>query len=271
MSTGPGSQARAFLLYFVRLIRFNFCMDTLELILVAAACVAVAGAIKGFVGLGFPTAALGLLTLTLPPRVAISMILLPMLVSNVWQLFRAGEVRETIRRHWRFALVLAIGVSLTSYLSQGVDDRLLLALLGVAILLFVLLSWCDAVPRIPPHRLRLIEGISAVLSAILGGLTAAWAAPMTAYLVALRLSPVEFLRATGFLIAVGSFPLCATFLGLGYMTPRQATLSAALVLPTLLGFYLGERLRKRASPAQFRNGLLWVFLGLGLNLLYRAL
>ena len=86
-------------------------MDMTELLIVAAVFVAIAGAIKGFVGLGFPTAAMGLLTLTLPPRVAIAMILFPMLFSNIWQYVRAGDLLGTARRHWRFAVILAIGVN----------------------------------------------------------------------------------------------------------------------------------------------------------------
>ncbi len=245
-------------------------MDMIELLIVAAGCVAVAGAIKGFVGLGFPTAAMGLLTLTLPPRVAIAMILFPMLFSNIWQYVRAGKLMETARRHWRFAIVLAIGVSLVSYTTQDVDDRLILAFLGVAILLFVGLSWTGAVPQIPPHRVRLFEGVSAVASAVIGGLTTGWAAPMSAYLIALRVSPPDFIRATGFLISAGSLPLCLSYLHLGHMSGQQAAISGFLVLPTIAGFFVGERLRYRVSNAQFRSALLWVFLALGLNLLYRA-
>lgn len=236
----------------------------------AGACVAVAGAIKGFVGLGFPTAAMGLLTLTFPPRVAIAMILLPMLFSNIWQYVRAGELWETARRHWRFAVILAVGVSLVSYTTQDVEDRLILGFLGVAILLFVVLSWKGAVPEIPRHRLRVVEMVAAVASAIIGGLTTGWAAPMSAYLIALRVEPADFIRATGFLITAGSLPLCLSYLHLGHMTGQQAALSAGLVLPTLAGFYLGEQLRHRVSNAQFRSALLWVFLALGLNLVYRA-
>ncbi len=245
-------------------------MDIVNLLIVAAACVAIAGAIKGFVGLGFPTAAMGLLTLTLPPRVAIAMILFPMLFSNIWQFLRAGDLKETIRRYWRFAVILAIGVSLVSYTTQDVQDRLILAFLGVAILLFVGLSWVGAVPQIPPHRERLFETVSAVASAVIGGLTTGWAAPMSAYLIALRVSPAEFIRATGFLISAGSLPLCLSYLHLGHMSAEQAALSGFLVIPTLAGFFVGEQLRKRVSNAQFRSALLWVFLGLGLNLLYRA-
>lgn len=246
-------------------------MDMTELLIVAAVFVAIAGAIKGFVGLGFPTAAMGLLTLTLPPRVAIAMILFPMLFSNIWQYVRAGDLLGTARRHWRFAVILAIGVSLVSYTTQDVDDRLILGFLGVAILLFVALSWKGAVPMIPPYRLRVVEVIAAVASAIIGGLTTGWAAPMSAYLIALRVEPADFIRATGFLITAGSLPLCLSYLQLGHMSAEQAMISAALVLPTIAGFTLGERLRRRVSNTQFRAALLWVFLGLGLNLLYRSL
>src|SRR5439155_11491499 len=50
-----------------------------------AAVFVVAGGVKGMAGLGLPTVAMGLLSLALPPSEAASLLLLPSLVTNVWQ------------------------------------------------------------------------------------------------------------------------------------------------------------------------------------------
>ena len=48
-----------------------------------------AGIVKGFLGIGLPAAAMGLLTLIIPPTEAISLLWLPILFSNMFQFGRA--------------------------------------------------------------------------------------------------------------------------------------------------------------------------------------
>ena len=91
------------------------------------------------------------------------------------------------------------------------------------------------------------------------------------YLSTKRVDKDEFVRATGFLIAVGSLPLCFAYIKIGFMTGQLASISAAMLVPTLAGFSTGELLRKRLSVQAFRNAILIVFVFLGLNLLRRAI
>ncbi|RUZ51274.1 sulfite exporter TauE/SafE family protein, partial [Mesorhizobium sp. M7A.F.Ca.CA.004.05.2.1] len=46
-----------------------------------------AGFVKGVVGMGLPTVAMGLLAVTMPPAQAAALLLSPSLVTNLWQLF----------------------------------------------------------------------------------------------------------------------------------------------------------------------------------------
>jgi uncharacterized membrane protein YfcA len=50
-----------------------------------------------------------------------------------------------------------------------------------------------------------------------------------------------------------------------------ALASAAMVVPTIVGFTLGEWLRRRLHAARFRRAVLLLFLLLGLNLIRRSL
>ncbi|MFB5226655.1 hypothetical protein ACE4ZA_03725, partial [Acinetobacter baumannii] len=45
-----------------------------------------AGLIKGVVGMGLPTVAMGVLSLVMAPASAAAMLIVPSLVTNVWQL-----------------------------------------------------------------------------------------------------------------------------------------------------------------------------------------
>ena len=64
------------------------------LLLFIAAALLLAGFIKGVVGLGLPTVAIGLLAVTMQPSRAIAIVIVPAIVTNIWQTF-AGPTCAT--------------------------------------------------------------------------------------------------------------------------------------------------------------------------------
>lgn len=246
-------------------------MSGLETILLATAALLIAGTIKGFVGLGLPTVSLALLSLVFAPREAMGLILVPMLMTNFWQMLRGPDLMGVMMRYWRFAVVLAICVSATIWFSQSASNRVLILALGFVVLAFVAVSWRDLVPAVPPHLERPVEFALAAFAGLIGGLTAAWAAPMAMYLKTRKVSPDEFVQASGFLITAGSLPFIIMFLVVGHYEISGLGVSATLLIPTLAGFTIGERLRRGIDPKAFHRVLMIVFLGFGLNLIYRGL
>ena len=54
-------------------------------VLAVGASFILAGFVKGVVGLGLPTVAMGLLGLVMPPLEAAALLIVPSMVTNVWQ------------------------------------------------------------------------------------------------------------------------------------------------------------------------------------------
>jgi uncharacterized protein len=246
-------------------------LDQPLVILLVVVAFLLAGAVKGAAGMGLPTMAVGLMTLVLDPRSAIALILIPMLFSNAWQAWRSGQVVRAARTYLPFALALMIGVAASIALSRDAPDAVLFATLGGAILIFVVVSASRWAPRIPARRDRAAQLIAGAISGLMGGLTSVWAPPMAIYLAARHTPKDEFVRASGLLIFLGSIPLVAGYVAQGFLTLGTAVTSVALLVPTFVGFALGERLRHTMSETTFRRFLLGVFLLMGLNLLRRAI
>ncbi len=230
-----------------------------------------AGTVKGAIGIGLPAMAVGILTLFIEPKQAVAIILFPMLVSNIWQCYRGRMFWLTLRRYWMFAVVLFVGVGATNLTLGGIADKYLLGVTGVVILVFVAVSFGFRMPRLPDRLDRPAQFGFGVISGLMGGLTGVWGPPMVIYLSARQTEKDEFVATTGLLILVGSLPLLGGYLAQGFMDRQLAVVSATMVVPTLIGFTLGEYLRSRMSTEKFRRVLLFVFLGLGLNLIRRAL
>lgn len=243
----------------------------LTTILIASLSLLVAGTIKGAVGLGLPTTALGLMTLALDPRAAIALVLIPMMTTNLWQVYRQGELLRALRTYMPFALALAVGVVVTLLLTHDAPDRFLFGTLGGAILIFVAISVTRWQPAISDRWDKRAQVGFGLVGGALGGLTSVWAPPMAIYLAARHAPKAEFVRACGILIFCGSIPLALGYIVGGFLTATTAAVSCGLLVPTLAGFAIGERLRHSLSEAQFRRWLLVVFFLMGLNLIRRAI
>lgn len=241
------------------------------ILLVASLAFLLAGTIKGAAGLGLPTAAIAGMTLVLDPRVAIAIILFPMLVLNAWQWISTGDLARSARQYAPFSIILFVCVALTAFFAKDVEDQYLMILLGCVIILFVVISWSGKLPVLPAkHDLKAQLGFG-LFAGVIGGMTSAWAAPMGMYLNMRDTPKEEFVRASGFMITVGSLPLCLAYAQIGFLTGPLALTSLVMIVPAMIGFAIGAAVRNRLSQRIFRTVVLVVFLVLALNLIRRAI
>lgn len=229
-----------------------------------------AGTIKGTVGIGLPTTSIGIMSQFADPRLSITVAVLPIVAGNAWQLFRSGDALGTLKRYGLFAAFILIVLFITAILAAEVPTGAIVIMLGLVIVAFSLINLVFQPPALPARFDRIGQVAGGISAGILGGLTAIWAPPVAIYLLARRVDRDEFVRATGALFFIGSLPLFAGYVLNGQLSGSTAQLSAALIVPTLAGFTLGELVRKRLDASRFRTAVLVMFLLMGLNLLRRA-
>ena len=242
-----------------------------DIVLLALLVFLLAGTIKGVVGIGMPTTSIGVMSQFTDPRLAITLAVFPIVVANGWQMYRAGNILGTVRRYWIFGAVLGVVLLATSLLATSISTTILVTLLGIMIVLFSITSLALKPPILPEKYDRIGQVVAGTLAGISGGLTAIWGPPMIIYFLSRRLDKDEFVRASSVLLLAGSIPLLIGYINNGLLDGPTATLSAILVIPTLLGFTLGELVRRRLGSEKFRTLVLILFLLMGLNLLRRAL
>jgi len=88
------------------------------LILIAAAFL-LAGFIKGVIGMGLPTVAMGLLAVTMQPSHALAIVIVPAIITNIWQTFVGPYLRDIIRRLWPLMAGMVIGIWLNAGMLTG--------------------------------------------------------------------------------------------------------------------------------------------------------
>ena len=167
----------------------------IDLALAATAAVAftAAGIVKGVVGLGLPLTAIAVLTLAMGLREAVPLIIVPVLVTNFWQMTQGGMLLPLVRRFWTMIAPLGVGAWLGTVLLFAIDETLVGALLGAVIIVYSLVNIFAIRFRVPAgHEAWYSPGVG-LLSGLLTGLTGSVGAPVAIYFQALGLDRETFL------------------------------------------------------------------------------
>ena len=180
---------------------------TADLSVIVATSFFIAGIIKGVIGIGLPTTALTLLTLSVSPLEAIGLNVMPMVITNLYQLFRAENIKQLFSSYWRFASILIIFMTGSALLAASLGNDIIRLMIALSILAFTLNQLFGHALYLPSHLDRLFQYVLGGLAGIIGGLTSTWGVPITIYLVMKNVSPRQFIDATGFLITAGCVPI----------------------------------------------------------------
>ena len=221
-----------------------------------------AGFVKGVIGFGLPTVSVSLLTAFQGLEAAIVIMLLPSLLTNVWQGIVGGHFVDLIRR---FLWLLVFGVLLTWMTSRALTGEnlpLFVVLLGVAIVVSSASSILGVKIPDPGRHERWLSPIIGGVSGGSSGVTGVFVLPAVDYLRALVLSRDQLIQVMGIWFSVATISLGSSLSYHGLVAGSLGLLSAAGVVPAFAGMMLGIRLRTRLSPDVFRM----VFL-IGLSLL----
>ena len=237
---------------------------------IAAAVFVVAGAVKGVVGLGLPTVAMALLALLVAPTHAALLLIVPSLVTNVWQ---AGPWR-TLAPLLPRLVVLQAGVCLGTWaglaLWNAPGGAASPLTLGAVLVAYGAWGFAARPWRMSESVSRRLAAPAGVVTGLVTAATGVFVVPAVPWLQALGLTRDELVQAMGLSFSVSTLALAV---GLGLTTPvgwNEAAASALVLPPALAGMAVGARLRRRLSPQAFRTGLFAALVVLGVHLLWQA-
>lgn len=246
-------------------------MWSAEVLAVVAGTFLLAGCVKGVIGLGVPTVSLALLTATLGLTPAMALLLLPSLITNLWQAVIGGALGPILRRLWPLLLAVCLGTWVGVRVLAQADTGLLSALLGGLLCVYSALSLVRPSLRPPGRAERWLAPLVGGVNGILTGLTGSFVVPGVLYLQALGLPRDTLVQAMGVLFTVSTAALAAALGGYHLVSGDLALLSAAAVVPALIGMQAGRLVRQRLSEAAFRRVFFIALFLLGAWIAVRAL
>ena len=244
---------------------------SVESIAFVAAVFLLAGWVKGVVGMGLPTVAMGALGLVMPPVQAAALLVVPSLVTNVWQ-FVTGPAKALVLRRLALMMVfVCLGTALGIPFLTSASTRWPAVALGAVLAVYALLAFLLPRFTVPARAEPALSPVIGAITGVLTGATGVFVVPAVPYLSALGLSRDELVQALGLSFTVSTVALA---LALGWRSSLDAsTLFASLLalLPALLGMALGQRTRGRIDPVAFRRAFLLAMFALGSYMVARGL
>ena len=113
---------------------------SVTMLLITAAVFTLAGFIKGVIGLGLPTVSVGLLAIAMPPAHALAIVIVPAIITNIWQTFAGPYLRDIVRRLWPLMLGTVIGIVSCAGLMTGPYARFGTIILGVLLVIYAIVG-----------------------------------------------------------------------------------------------------------------------------------
>jgi hypothetical protein len=245
-------------------------MSDISLIVVASLIFVLAGFVKGVLGQGLPTVAVGLLSVIVSPGEAAALIVIPALLTNIWQAWFGPSLWPLFRRLWPTLLASFVGTFAITALGLGLltpeGAAVARRLLGVALILYGLLGVSRIDLRVPPQTEPWLGPALGFATGVVGSATGVVMFPIIPYIQGLGLERDDLVQAQGMSFTVSSLALTFVVLGNGTLNTTNAALSLLAMAVSFVGMFLGQYVRQFLRPDVFRLIFFLGMLALGVHL-----
>jgi uncharacterized protein len=225
-----------------------------------------AGFVKGVIGLGLPTVSMGLLAVTMPPGQAIAIVIVPAIVTNVWQTFGGPYLRDIMRRLWPLMAGTVAGIWLNAGLLNGPYAPYGTVVLGALLVIYAILGLSKINFKVARRDEKWIGGIVGVATGVVSAATGVQVIPSMPYLQAIGMEKDELVQALGVFFTVATVALAFNLTTAGLLTAATALPGAVAMVASFTGMFIGQAVRTRMQPDVFRRWFLIAMILLGLYL-----
>ena len=246
--------------------------DMILILAMAGFAFLLAGVVKGVLGQGLPTVAVGLLSLIMSPGEAAALIVIPALLTNLWQGWFGPSFAPLLKRLWPTLLASFLGTFVATALGLGLLTPEAAALarkaLGIALILYGILGVSRVRLQVPPRTEPWLGPVMGAANGAVSTATGVFMFPVIPYIQSLGLQRDDLVQAQGISFSVSSFALMLVVFANGTLNASNATASLVAMVVTFIGMFVGQYVRKLVHPDIFRTLFFLAMLVLGVHLAF---
>jgi len=233
-------------------------------LLFIAAVFLLAGFVKGVVGLGLPTVSMGLLAVTMAPSKALAIVIVPAVVTNIWQTFVGPYLPDIMRRLWPLLVGTALGIWLNAGSLTGPYPHYLPVMLGIILVIYAILGLSQVAFKVARRNEKWVGGVVGVTTGLISAATGVQVIPSMPFLQAIGMEKDELVQALGVFFTVATVSLTVNLTASGLLTAATALPGAIAMACSFAGMFIGQALRTRMPADAFRRWFLIAMIFLGL-------
>src|SRR5947199_5654645 len=224
-----------------------------SLLLLIAVAFLLAGFVKGALGLGLPTVSMGLLAVSMPPAHALAIVIVPAIITNIWQTFVGPYLRDITRRLWPLMAGTAIGIWCSAGLMTGPYARYGTIVLGILLVIYAIVGLSKFNFHVAPANEKWVGGIVGLITGVVSAATGVQVIPSMPFMQAIGMEKDELVQALGVFFTTATVALAFNLTAGGLLTPANAVPGAVGMACAFAGMYIGQTVRARMPADAFRR------------------
>lgn len=228
------------------------------------------GVVKGVIGLGMATVTLAILAVSFDLPTAMALLLIPSLVTNIWQALAGNNFRELLSRIWPFLLMATVCVWFGGRALVSFNLSVLSALLGLILVFYAVISLGGFKFNLGRGQETWAGLLIGSANGILTGMTGSLIVPGIMYLQAIGLTKNMLVQAMGMLFTVSTIALAIVLGRNNLLTMQLGLISLGGLVPAIIGMIIGQSVRNLMSEQQFRRIFFIALLLLGAYIIFGA-
>lgn len=240
---------------------------------ITAAILFIAGVAKGATGIGMPVVGVPLLSTVITVKRAISLITLPLVITNIAQALEGGQIRNELRRLVFPVLGFVPGCLLGFEILFRSDEHTAKTVAG---LMLVLAAALTALTRRGAHfwsrtYTKSMGSVAGVSAGLIAGMSGVAGPPVFIYLLGFDPKPKEFTKSVAIFLIAANLVMALALMNGSHMDRSDVLNSLLATVPVFIGMLIGQRLRDGIPVPMFRKIVLVFVFAAGLQLTYRGI
>jgi uncharacterized membrane protein YfcA len=214
---------------------------------------------------------MGLLAVTMPPGQALAIVIVPAIVTNIWQTFVGPYLRDIVSRLWPLMAGVVVGIWLNAGLLTGPYAAYGTVTLGLLLVIYAVVGLSKFHFKVARRDEKWLGGIVGLLTGVVSAATGVQVIPSMPFMQAIGMEKDELVQALGVFFTVATVALAFNLTASGLLTAATALPGAVAMVASFTGMFVGQAVRSRMQPEVFRRWFLMAMILLGLYLAGNAL
>ncbi len=221
------------------------------------------GMVKGLIGVGLPTVTLTLLSFIFDIKDSISIILLPVIFTNLYQMFDGKHLKKIINEIRTFLLSSFLFIIPGFYFLVILKSDTILFILALLLIINSSLSLAKYEIKLKNYKSNYVQFFIGSMTGMTTGVTSIYTMPFVFLIQSLNYSKDKIIQLMGLSFFIFGSTQFILFNAYKMIDTDKLILSLISCIPILSGVYLGTVLRKNISENLFKIlfNLMLAFMG----------